>query len=414
MDINESLESNVRFYCRHYTDVFKKAYGCIIENDVGKKYIDFFSGAGALNYGHNHPKIKEALVDYLKKDGISHSLDMSTVTKQLFINKFDKIILKPRNMSYKLQFCGPTGTNAVEAAIKLARKVTKRQNIITFTNAFHGVTLGSLSLTGSKTKRSAAGVSLNNAVFMPYDGYFGKETNTIEMIRKYLSDPSSGIDAPAAFIIETIQAEGGINVASLNWLQELQILAKEYNSLLIVDDIQVGCGRTGPFFSFEKFGLSPDLICLSKSLSAYGLPLSILLIKPEHDVWAPGEHNGTFRGHNLAFVTATEGLTFWENKEFEDSINIRANLLETKLYNIIDNITPLTILKGRGMIRGVGWEDYNLANRISAVCFQKGLIIETSGPYDQIIKFLPPLNIEIDYLEQGIEIFTKSVRQVLC
>jgi diaminobutyrate-2-oxoglutarate transaminase len=413
MDIFESLESNVRFYCRNYPVIFNKAYGCFLEAENGTKYIDFFSGAGALNYGHNHPQIKKAIIKYLKENGICHSLDMATVSKKHFINNFNEIILKPRNMNYKLQFCGPTGTNAVEAAIKLARKVTNRQDIITFTNAFHGVSLGSLSITGSKTKRKAAGVNLNNAVFMPYDKYFGDEIDTTKYIDKYLSDPSSGVDVPAAFIVETIQAEGGINVASVNWLRGLQNLAKKYNSLLIIDDIQVGCGRTGKFFSFEEAGLSPDLICLSKSLSAYGLPLSVVLIKPEHDIWNAGEHNGTFRGNNLAFVTANEGLSFWCDNKFEESINIKSKQLEKMLNNIVNTTNGLVILKGKGMIRGLGFQDLHAARQVATMCFNNGVIIETAGPKDEVIKLLPSLNIENKYLEQGINVLEKSIRSLI-
>lgn len=413
MNIFELLESNVRFYCRNYPVIFNKAYGCFLEAENGTKYIDFFSGAGALNYGHNHPLIKKAIIKYLEEDGICHSLDMASVIKRQFISNFNEIILKPRNMNYKLQFCGPTGTNAVEAAIKLARKVTNRQDIITFTNAFHGVSLGSLSITGSKTKRKAAGVSLNNAVFMPYDKYFGDEIDTVKYIDKYLSDPSSGVDIPAAFIVETIQAEGGINVASANWLRELQNLARKYNSLLIIDDIQVGCGRTGKFFSFEEYGLSPDLICLSKSLSAYGLPLSVVLIKPEHDIWKAGEHNGTFRGHNLAFVTAIEGLSFWRDNKFEESVNIKSKQLEEMLSNIASTTNGLVRLKGKGMIRGLRFENVLTARQVATKCFNNGLIIETAGPKDEIIKLLPSLNIENKYLEQGISILRESIRSFI-
>jgi len=409
----EQLESKVRYYCNHYPVKFNKASGCFIEDDKGKKYIDFFTGAGALNYGHNEKTIKEALIKYLKEDGILHSLDMATCAKERFLNKFNDIILKPRDMNYKFQFCGPTGTNAVEAALKLARKVTKRKNIITFTNAFHGVSLGSLSVTGSKSKRSASGVSLGDTTFMPYENYFGKEVDTLRYLDKYLSDPSSGIDAPAAFIIETIQAEGGVNTASKDWLKGIVEIAKRNNALLIIDDIQVGCGRTGSFFSFEKFGFLPDLICLSKSLSAYGLPLSILLISPEYDIWAPGEHNGTFRGNNLAFVSAVESLNFWADKNFEKSITDKSILLDKLLLKLSNKIGDIAFLKGRGMIRGIEFFDSSLARIISGVCFNNGLILETCGPNDQVIKLLPPINIEDTNLIHGIDILVSSIKEVL-
>lgn len=409
MEIFEQLESNVRFYCNNYPVIFTKAYGCFLEDNSGKKYIDFFAGAGALNYGHNENTIKRSLIKYLEEDGICHSLDMATLAKKQFINKFKEIILKPREMHYKLQFCGPTGTNAVEAAIKLARKVTNRQNIITFTNAFHGVSLGSLSVTGSKSKRNAAGVNLGNATFMPYENYFGKDIDTLQYVDKYLSDPSSGIDAPAAFIIETIQAEGGVNTASPQWLKGIYEISKKYGALLIIDDIQVGCGRTGTFFSFENLGFLPDLICLSKSLSAYGLPFSLLLINPDYDIWAPGEHNGTFRGNNLAFIAAAEGLNFWQDKIFEESIKAKSILLDKMLINLVNSIEKIAMLKGRGMIRGIEFNDSSIAKKVSFACFQNGLIIETAGAKDHVIKLLPPLNIDNENLERGINILSTVI-----
>src|SRR5690606_13013749 len=258
----------------------------------GEKYIDFFSGAGALNYGHNNPILRERLVEYLINDGVTHSLDLATSAKRRFLEALEDVLLKPRGMDYKVMFPGPTGTNAVEAALKLARKVTGRSNVIAFTNGFHGMTLGSLALTGNGVKRSGAGVSLTDVSHMPYCGYFGDNTDTIEVLEGYLGDSSSGIEDPAAFVVETVQAEGGVNVASRGWLTRLEHVARKSGALLIVDDIQVGCGRTGPFFSFEPAKISPDIICLSKSLSGYGVPLAVTMMKPELDILSPGEHNG--------------------------------------------------------------------------------------------------------------------------
>ena len=412
MNMYEKFESNVRYYSNNYPVIFTRGYNNFIEDNKGKKYIDFFTGSGSLNYGHNNSKIKTVLLKYIKEDGICHSLDMATCAKESFIKNFHDIILKPRNMDYKFQFCGPTGTNCIEAALKLARKVTKRQNVIAFTNSFHGVTLGSLSVTGSKSHRDAGGVALHGSTFMPYENYFGQDFDTIRYIDRYLSDSSSGVDAPAAFIIETIQAEGGINVASQEWLKSISKLARKHGALLIVDDIQVGCGRTGNFFSFENFAFTPDLICLSKALSAYGLPLSLLLIKPEYDVWSPGEHNGTFRGNNLAFVTASEGIKFWQDKNFKISIDKNIQLFDKLLLNKFSDISDIT-LKGRGMIRGIEFNDIDMAMKILSACFSKGLIVETCGAEDQVIKLLPPLNIDDKILEQGINILHTSIKKAL-
>jgi len=297
-------ESNVRSYCRSFPVVFDKASGSHIWDEGGRQYIDFFSGAGALNYGHNHPIIRDKMVEYLMQDSISHALDFHTCAKRGFLNSFEEIILKPRRMSHKVMFAGPTGTNAVEAAMKIARLVTGREKIAAFTNGFHGMTLGALAATGNKYGRAGAGTTLPNVDRYPYDGYFGSGFNTVDMIEHLLKDPSSGYEPPAAFLLETVQAEGGINVARPEWLRQLTLLAKRIGSLIIVDDIQVGCGRTGSFFSFEEMEISPDIICLSKSISGFGLPMSLVLMMPEYDVFLPGQHNGTFRGNSLAFVAA--------------------------------------------------------------------------------------------------------------
>ena len=266
------VESKVRSYIHAFPTCFTKARGSRLWDEAGNEYVDFFSGAGVLNYGHSHPVLKQALLDYIQKDGIAHSLDMATAAKRTFLERFEALILKPRGLDYVVQFPGPTGTNAVEAALKLARKFTGRESIISFTNAFHGMTLGALSVTGNAFKRAGAGVPLSHANVMPYCSYIPNDLDSLEFMRQMLSDTSSGVDLPAAIIVETVQAEGGINVASYPWLKRLAAVAKEFRVLLIVDDIQVGNGRTGPFFSFEPAGIEPDIVCLSKSLSGSGQP----------------------------------------------------------------------------------------------------------------------------------------------
>ncbi|OJW47361.1 MAG: diaminobutyrate--2-oxoglutarate transaminase [Alphaproteobacteria bacterium 41-28] len=410
-NIFDKLESNVRSYCRKYPVVFTHSLGCILTASNSSQYIDFFCGAGSLNYGHNHPKIKQALINYLQENGIIHSLDMFTHAKENFLERFDKTILQPRNMEYKVQFCGPTGTNAIEAALKLAKKITGRSNIITFTNAFHGMSIGSLSVSGMRSQKEGGGLILSNAVFMPFDNYFGDGVNTIKYIERFLEDPESGVQAPAAFIVETIQGEGGVNVASEKWLVELQALAKRFNSLLIIDDVQVGCGRAGSFFSFEKYNVFPDIICLSKSLSGYGLPFSIVLIKPEHDVWAPGEHNGTFRGNNLAFVSSYETLSFWEDNTFILSMQEKILLVEKSLRKLVEESNLTIKLKGRGMIWGLEFEQENIAQEVAKICFKDGLLVETAGSRNQVIKLLPPLNIEDNYLQKGIRILENALEK---
>jgi diaminobutyrate-2-oxoglutarate transaminase len=407
----DRLESEVRGYIRSFPTIFTKAQNAVLTDENGQQYIDFLAGAGSLNYGHNNPVLKQALVDYLAEDGIVHGLDMATSAKEKFLRTFEERILKPRQMQYKMQFTGPTGTNAVEAAIKLARNVTGRQSVISFTNGFHGVTLGALSLTGNRKYRDAAGVPLAGVYHAPYSGYFGMDVDTIAMLEKLIADPSSGVDHPAAIIVECVQGEGGLNVAGLNWLKKLEQLCRRHEILMIVDDIQAGCGRTGTFFSFEPAGIRPDMVTLSKSLSGYGLPMAVLLLKPEHDVWKPGQHNGTFRGNNMAFVTATAALNhYWADGKFQASVEKKAQTVTMYLDKLVKNYPAAEMTRrGRGLMQGLAFKDPELADRVTTLAFQNGLVIETSGGRDEVIKLLTPLTIESEKLLAGLDILEQAL-----
>ncbi|GDY30108.1 diaminobutyrate--2-oxoglutarate transaminase [Gandjariella thermophila] len=413
MNIFETIESEVRSYCRSWPAVFDKASGSWLKDENGKEYLDFFAGAGALNYGHNNPVLKEALLDYLSGDGVTHALDMNTVAKRDFLEAFSDIVLKPRGLDYKVQFPGPTGANSVESALKLARKITGRESVISFTNAFHGMTLGALAVTGNSMKRGGAGIPLVHATPMPYDNYFEGQYPDFLYFERLLEDAGSGLNEPAAVIVETVQGEGGVNVARPEWLRGLAELCQRHDMLLIVDDVQMGCGRTGPFFSFELAGIQPDIVTLSKSISGYGLPMALTLIKPELDQWEPGEHNGTFRGNNPAFVTAATALrTYWNDDLLEKSTLAKGEQLGTVLQEIAD-ANPGVEARGRGLARGLAFEQPELAGKVCAAAFARGLLMETSGPQSEVVKLLPPLTLTDEELTQGIELLTASVRSVL-
>lgn len=413
MNIFEQHESEVRGYCRNFPAVFASAKGAWMTDTEGRRYLDFFSGAGVLNYGHNPDKIKKALLAYLMRDGITHTLDMYSEAKEAFIRNFHEVILQPRGLSYKFQFPGPTGTNAVEAALKLARKVTGREQVVGFTNAFHGMTLGALSVTGNGFKRAGAGVPLGHAASMPFDGYMGADTDTLDYFESMLLDNGSGMDLPAAVILETVQAEGGVNVASTAWLRRLRDITQRHGIVLIVDDIQVGCGRTGHFFSFEEAGIVPDIVTLSKSLSGYGLPLALVLIQPEMDQWAPGEHNGTFRGSCPAFVTATAALDYWRTAELQDAVAHKSGIAQERLDQMLRKQGAEATVRGRGLIQGVDFADASLAARISQACFERGLVIETAGIDDQVLKLLPSLTLSETELLHGLDTIEASLHAVL-
>ncbi|MGP4056490.1 diaminobutyrate--2-oxoglutarate transaminase [Mycobacterium sp. 4D054] len=407
--VYSSVESEVRSYCRGWPATMATAQGSWVTDTSGCRYLDFFAGAGALNYGHNNPILKEPLLDYLSSDMIVHSLDMATEAKTRFLETFERLILRPRGLDYKVQFPGPTGANTVEAALKLARKVTGRESIISFTNAFHGMTLGALSVTGNSMKRAGAGIPLVHATPMPYDNYFGGVTEDFHWFERVLDDSGSGLNRPAAVIVETVQGEGGLNVARVEWLRGLAELCQRREILLIVDDVQMGCGRTGPFFSFEEAGIVPDIVTLSKSISGYGLPMALTLFRRELDVWAPGEHNGTFRGHNPAFVTAAKALeTYWETETFVEDTLAKGQRVRERLDGIAAS-HPGISARGRGLAQGLKFEDAALAGAACAAAFERGLLMETSGPSDEVIKLLPPLTTSEEELDTGIDILAESI-----
>lgn len=414
MRVFDEIESEVQSYARAFPRVFNRAKNEFLYDEDGKEYLDFLAGAGTLNYGHNNDTFKAALLEYISSDGVTHGLDMHTKAKREFLETFNDKILKPRDLDYVLQFTGPTGTNAVEAALKLARNITGRENIIAFTNGFHGVSLGALAATGNSHHRGAAGVSLNGISRMPFDGYLGDDVDTTAYLDKVLSDSSSGIDKPAAVIVEPVQGEGGVNTASNEWLRNLDAVCRKHEVLLIVDDIQAGCGRTGTFFSFEESGIKPDIVTLSKSLGGYGLPFAVVLINPKLDQWKPGEHNGTFRGNNLAFVTAKAAIdNYWSDDLFSKEIMRKGDYVAQRLDAIAEkygegNFTT----RGRGMFRGINCVDGELAEKITRKAFQNGLIIETSGADDQVIKFFCPLIISDENLKKGIDIVEKAIHEV--
>ncbi len=411
MNIFEKRESNVRTYCHNFPDIFHRAKGSIIYSESGKEYIDFFAGAGALNYGHNHDYIKQRVISYLDADGIAHGLDMYTCAKEKFLAKFDEVVLSSKKLDYRIQFCGPTGTNAVEAALKLARKVKQRSGIFSFMGAYHGMTLGSLSISGNIGIRAGAIGTSSNVTFMPYPYGFMESFDTIEYIESVLNDVNSGIEKPAAIIFETVQAEGGVIVAPIDWMQRLRKLCDENDILLICDDIQVGCGRTGSFFSFERADIVPDMVILSKSISGYGFPMSLLLIKPELDIWEPGEHNGTFRGNQLAFIGATAALEYRESYDFEQDVKSKELFLKNFLTQEIASISEKIAIRGIGMIWGIDVKDFGdrtLSQRITSRCFELGLIIEKAGRNDSVIKILPPLIIDMSSLQKGCSIIKSA------
>jgi diaminobutyrate-2-oxoglutarate transaminase len=412
LDVFEKYESEVRSYCRIFNQQLDTAKGSIIKDVNGKEYIDFFCGAGALNYGHNNPYIKEKVINYLEKDGIMHALDMYTTAKADFIEYFEEEILQPRKLNYKIQFPGPTGTNAVEAALKLARKNKKRNNIWCLMGCFHGMTLGTLALTTEKEAREGAGIALENVQHIPAP-YMFEELDTIKYMQTLISDDHSGVEKPAALILETVQAEGGIWVFSPEYLKAVRQFCDDNDILMIVDDIQVGCGRTGTFFSFERAGIVPDMVTLSKSIGGYGMPFALTLFKPELDIWSPGEHNGTFRGNQLAIVAAKAGLEYFNNNNIESETKRKGQIVEKFLNEEIKPLGKDFEIRGIGLIWGIETHNEAMAKEISKKCFEAGLIVERAGRNNSVVKVMPPLVIEDEILNKGLEILKEITEKVV-
>jgi diaminobutyrate-2-oxoglutarate transaminase len=422
MDVFQERESNVRSYCRSFPAVFARAKGSLVYSESGEEYIDFFAAAGSLNYGHNNDYIKRRVLAYLEADGIIHTLDLHTKAKREFLESFSREVLAPRGLDYKVQFCGPTGTNAVEAALKLARKVKKRSSIFAFMGGYHGMSLGSLAATGNLDKRAGAGLPLGNVVFLPYPvmppSYPAAPAwDSLAYMEAILNDTHSGIERPAAVLLETVQAEGGVYVAPAEWLRGLRKLCDRHDLLLICDDIQVGCGRTGPFFSFERAGIVPDLVTLSKSISGYGGPLALLLLHKDLDVWQPGEHNGTFRGYQLAIVGATAALEYRKQSNLEREQAQKETFLASFLAEGIRPLCEKIETRGVGMIWGIDLGRHEqapvLAQKIAARCFELGLIIERVGRQDTVLKIMPPLTTEMHVLVKGCSLLKQAIEECL-
>ncbi len=412
-EVFEQYESNVRTYCRTFPKVFARGEGSYLFDRDGERWLDFLSGAGSLNYGHNHPVLKQALLEYIQGDGIVNSLDLHTTAKEEFLLALNEVVLHPRGLEYRAQFCGPTGTDAVEAALKLARKVTKRRNIVAFTNSYHGMSAGSMTISSSLTRLSREPYFDPGLVtFVPFDGFTGCD-NEIGFVRRLLTGEGSGTPPPAAFILELVQCEGGVNVPSVEWVRQIVDLAAELKAVLIIDEIQTGCGRTGKFFCFEHYGIIPQMVCVSKSISAYGSPMSILLIDPALDQWERAEHTGTFRGFTFSHLTGAKALRhFWSGSDFISSLAANGDQLGVGLSSLKNEFSGhIRDTRQLGMLSGIKLLNASLTKDVQRNCFELGLIIESVGPQRDTLKLLPPLTISSEDLAAGLSILRDALRQ---
>ncbi|GAA3567691.1 diaminobutyrate--2-oxoglutarate transaminase [Amycolatopsis ultiminotia] len=404
-------ESVVRSYCRVFPAVLASGRGCTITDEDGREYLDFFSGAGALNYGHNHDHLRRRVIEHLERSGLVHALDCYTPAKREFLRRFAAEVLEPRGLDHRVQFCGSTGTDAVEAALKLARKHTGRTTVVSFSGAYHGVSRGSLAATADRSLRRAAGVELGEVSFLPFPTGPAGEFPSVALLERMLADDLSGMDVPAAVILEVVQMEGGVYRFPDAELRRLRELCDRYRIVLIADEIQAGCGRTGPFFSFERAGVVPDLVTVSKSVSGLGLPMSILLIREGLDSWDVGDHPGTFRGNQLAFVAACAALDLWLDPEFRATARTGAETLREFWH---EDPPPGAAVRCEGHAIAIDLTEVGgraTADAVVARCFERGLIVESTGRGKAVLKLLPALTTDRDALLRGSAIVRDAIRE---
>ncbi|QGR00334.1 aminotransferase class III-fold pyridoxal phosphate-dependent enzyme [Paenibacillus psychroresistens] len=435
LQLQNDLESNAKSYPVRFPLVIQKAKGMIITDTEGKQYYDCLAGAGTLALGHNHDVIIAAIRDVLDKQIPLHTLDLATPLKIAFIQEIFSILPKELRGHAKIQFCGPTGADGVEAAIKLVKNATKGKSILAFHGGYHGSTQATMSMSGNLSKKQHLQSLLPDVHFLPFPyeyrcpfGIGGGMTAqiSIQYIENLLDDCESGIAAPCGVIIETVQGEGGAIPADIEWLRELRRITAERGIPLIIDEVQTGIGRTGKMFSFEHAGIIPDVIICSKAIGG-SLPMSVMIYKEELDLWKPGAHTGTFRGNQLGMATGLATLKFIKENNVLDNVKERSDQLFEVLNRLKEKHEEIGDVRGRGLMIGVEIVDPQgnkdrlehyppngeLATKIQDRCFQNGLIIEVGGRRSAVLRFLPPLTITADETTKVLAIFEQSVVEAI-
>jgi len=423
----DEVESNARTYAKDFPIVIDAAFGSHIKDIDGKIYIDCLSGAGTLALGHNHPEVIDAIKKYLDENRILHSLDFRTEHKEQFVNTLLQCLPEEFSREAKIQFCGPTGADAVEAAMKLFKIYSGRSTIITFHGAYHGMTNGALSLTGNLRTKSSIGNLMPGVHFMPYPyqyrcpfGVGGEDAIDINLnyFKSTLEDPYSGITKPAAVILEVVQGEGGCIPAPDRWIAGVRDITAKLDIPLIVDEIQTGLGRTGSMFAFQSSGIIPDAVLVSKAAGG-GLPVSLLLYNRKYDVWTSGDHAGTFRGNQLAMVAGTATMQHILRNNLPSEAFAKGKYLIDALTSLKSRIPVWGDVRGRGLMIGIeiigginkNYDDPDsriLTQKIKQECLKRGLIVESGGRNGAVLRLLPPLNITFEILDDVIRILDES------
>jgi diaminobutyrate-2-oxoglutarate transaminase len=427
-DYLASVESNARTYASSFQRTFVSGRGVRMFDAHGREYLDCLGCAGALPLGHQHPEVKEAILDFVSSDRIQQALDLATPAKFEFVHQLFSHLPAELRDNAKIQFCGPTGADAVEAAIKLMKFYTQRSPIIAFHGAYHGMTSGALGATGNLTAKSGTGFVNGDVHFAPFPYRFrcpfgtdGEDTDLLSLnyIRTILADPESGIPKPAAMIVEVVQGEGGVIPASDRWLRGVRELTLEYDVPLVIDEVQTGLGRTGAMFAFERAGIIPDALILSKAIGG-GYPLSVLIYHRRLDVWPPGMHAGTFRGNQIAMVAGYTTMRVIERDGLARNAARIGAMLAAGFSQMAERFNFLADIRGRGLMIGIeitqrdrgrraSSEDAAVARAIKHNCFKNGLIIETGGRNSAVLRFLPPLILTESDVDEILARFERAV-----
>ncbi|TBU72198.1 aspartate aminotransferase family protein [Phytopseudomonas daroniae] len=429
-------ESNARSYPRRIPLVLKRGRGIHVEDVEGRVFIDCLAGAGTLALGHNHPAVIAAIRQVLDDELPLHTLDLSTPVKDRFVQDLFAVLPPAFASQAKIQFTGPTGTDAVEAALKLVRIATGRSTVLAFHGGYHGMSQGALSLMGNLKAKTPLGSLLSHGVqFLPfpYDyrcpfGLGGERAVEVNLryLDNLLSDPESGVQLPAGVILEVVQGEGGVIPAADTWLRGVREITARAGVPLIVDEIQTGFGRTGKLFAFEHASIVPDVVVLSKAIGG-SLPLSVMVYRDWLDTWQPGAHAGTFRGNQMAMAAGSAVIRHIEAENLVAHAATMGQRLREHLLELRVRLPQLGDVRGRGLMLGVEVvdpagladslghppADGALASRIQRECLKRGLILELGGRHGSVVRFLPPLIITAEQVDQVARIFAKAVQAAI-
>lgn len=432
LERQQARESNARTYPRRIPIAISEAKGVYVKDTDGNLYFDCLAGAGTLSLGHNHPVVVEAIRAALDKNLPLHTLDLTTPIKDQFVEELFASLPPELSSNARIQFCGPTGADATEAAVKLVKTATGRRSMLSFHGGYHGMTHGALSLTGNLDAKEAVANLMPEVHFLPYPyhyrcpfGFGGEQGHrtSSHYIESILTDPESGIVPPAGMILEIVQGEGGVIPAPDEWVREIRRITCEQNIPLIVDEIQTGFGRTGKLYAFEHSGIIPDVLLLSKAIGG-SLPLSVVVYNQELDQWSPGAHAGTFRGNQLAMAAGIAALHYTLENQLADYAAAMGERLTTHLHHIQSDVTCIGEVRGRGLMvgveivnpdgkvnrRGIYPQHSMMARQIQAECVRRGLILELGGRHSSVVRFLPPLIVTAEQIDSICEIFHAAVK----